>query len=478
MADKKKTSKVARLYLSGIVYDEQSKGTEDYGVITKRQVIDFINANQAADEFIVTIHSRGGDVSEGFAIYDALKNSGKKITTIGEGLVASIATVFFMAGTSRKLTENTDFFIHCPWGEPWQMSGFTADDYEEMAVHIRQAEDKILNFYVKKTGADKELLSEYMKEEKTLSADQAVELKFATEIIQTNSKASKIGAVAYLGGFNKNKNKNSDTMSKEKLSAIEKSLNTLTSLFKNFGKKTKDETTTTEDAVLEITLDDDSIMVVDDPDGDGVPMVGDSVTIDGSAPDDGDYTDVDGTVYTVTSGMIESIVTASAEDDTEPAAEEKKKPAAKKPAVPVAKKDPVKPAADPEMAKLVARVASLEKSLVTAMTAKKKADAEALAAKTEKEETDAKLPVLEKAITDLTTMFKTLAKNTESDFELDDDDQGEDLSHHEPLTKSKGSKLSLADQAVQKLEQEQKDKAKASKDGKKKKSASIWDGDE
>jgi hypothetical protein len=45
-----------------------------------------------------------------------LVNTGKPITTIVEGLCCSIATVIFMAGTERKLTENSRFLIHNPWG--------------------------------------------------------------------------------------------------------------------------------------------------------------------------------------------------------------------------------------------------------------------------------------------------------------------------------------------------------------------------
>ena len=40
-----------------------------------------LNKSQKADELIVHIHSVGGEVYEGWGIYDALINSGKKLKT-------------------------------------------------------------------------------------------------------------------------------------------------------------------------------------------------------------------------------------------------------------------------------------------------------------------------------------------------------------------------------------------------------------
>lgn len=424
--------KIAHLSLSGTVYNEQSIGTEDYGVITKRQVDDFIKANKAADEFHVKIHSVGGDVAEGFAIHDALVNSGKKIVTIGEGLVASIATVIFLAGSVRKLTENTDFFIHNPWGEPWQMSGFTADDYDKMAKEIRQAEEKILNFYISKTGADPEVLKDYMKEQKTLAADLALELKFSTEIIKTNAQAR---VVAILPAHR-------NTKPDPNITEMNKHLKKFSSLLDTLGKELK-SAIGTQDAVVEITLDDDRIMVVDAA-GDA-PAAGDSVTIDGAAPEDGDYTDKDGNVYKIVSGAIESITApaaAAAEGDGAAEGDAAAQAQAAKDA-----KDPVK---------LNARLKALEIS--------NKALKASLASKTaELAEYETEMPKILKSIEDLGKKYTALAKNTKSDFTPEKDDV--DLSHHDTPTAGKQDVASKAVAAVTKANAEKKAAAKKS---------SIW----
>ena len=70
----------------------------------------------------IKINSGGGDVIEGFAIYDYLntiKKSGVTVNTEGIGIVGSIATVIFQAGDERMLHPNTEFFIHNPYVTPF-----------------------------------------------------------------------------------------------------------------------------------------------------------------------------------------------------------------------------------------------------------------------------------------------------------------------------------------------------------------------
>lgn len=68
----------------------------------------------AADDYIVHIVSPGGEVFEGFGIYNILKNSGKKITTHIEGVCASIATLIAFAGDTIIMNKTSEFMIHNP----------------------------------------------------------------------------------------------------------------------------------------------------------------------------------------------------------------------------------------------------------------------------------------------------------------------------------------------------------------------------
>ncbi len=153
--------------------------------ISAKTVSDFLDENQGEDEITVKINTRGGDVQEGWAIHDLLKNSGKKIITIGEGKVYSIGTVIFLAGSTRKMLKNADGLIHMPFIPPYTLADqYESDDLLKIAEGLKQEENKILEFYVEQTKGDRATLEKYMKEETKLSAEDMLKLGFATEVVE------------------------------------------------------------------------------------------------------------------------------------------------------------------------------------------------------------------------------------------------------------------------------------------------------
>jgi len=283
---------VKHVYIYGDICNEQSPYAAEYGIVSLSGVLKQLQSgDQDFTEIHVHIHTRGGDVVEGFAIHDLLVNTAKKVTTIIEGLCASIGTVISLAGSVRKMNKNSDFFIHNPWGEPWSMSGFTADDYEQRAEEIRQAENKILDFYVAKTGADRDTLATMMKEQTTLTADSALEFKFITEIVET------VNAYASLGISQK---QNTDMKNKNKAA----------SLLARAMKFLKGEDVKN----LDLTKKDGTQIVVDTDES--TPAVGDAVTVNGEPIADGDHLMSDDSTIVTAGGTIAEIKPAEAPADT------------------------------------------------------------------------------------------------------------------------------------------------------------------
>lgn len=153
--------------------------------ISAKFVSDFLDENKSATEIIVKINSRGGDVQAGWAIYDLLTNSGKKIKTIGEGKVYSIATIIFLAGSEREFMQNADGLIHNPFIPEYTLAGkYESGDLNAIAESLRQEEKKILDLYVSVTGSDEATLAEYMSKDTKLSATDMLKLGFATKILE------------------------------------------------------------------------------------------------------------------------------------------------------------------------------------------------------------------------------------------------------------------------------------------------------
>jgi len=171
------------------LYGDIGEGSFDFFDMEERMsakmVSDFLDDNKDAKKITVHINSRGGDVQEGWAIHDLLVNSGKEIKTIGEGRVYSIATIIFLAGSERLMMKNADGLIHNPYIPPYTLADkYESDDLVKIAEALQQEEEKILSFYVERTGTDKAKLADYMKEDTKLSAQDMVDLGFATKVME------------------------------------------------------------------------------------------------------------------------------------------------------------------------------------------------------------------------------------------------------------------------------------------------------
>jgi len=246
--------------------------------ISAKDVSEFLDENADADSLTVRINSRGGDVQEGWAIHDLLVNSGKKIKTIGEGKVYSIATIVFLAGEEREIMKNADGLIHNPFIPPYTLADqYESDDLEKIAEDLRQEEAKILDFYVQRTGSPEEKLAEYMKENTKLSADDMLTLGFATKIIEP------VMAYAYI---KPNTIKMDEKLFFEKLG---NSLDEAILKIKNFSR------------IKNLTLKDVDGKELNLEKEEGTPAVGDIASPDGS------YKMADGKVIVVAEGKITEI---------------------------------------------------------------------------------------------------------------------------------------------------------------------------
>lgn len=150
-----------------------------------------LDANPNAKSITIHINSGGGLVSEGFAIYDKLISLNKPVTTIVEGMCGSIATVIAQAGKAgkRKMFQNSEYFIHNPLWIPNGPDAHTADDLERLTADLRSSEEKLINFYEKVTGAQRQVLADKMKVETTLTSAEALQLGFIDEVINTDIRA-------------------------------------------------------------------------------------------------------------------------------------------------------------------------------------------------------------------------------------------------------------------------------------------------
>ena len=299
--------KIAKLniegYIGGADITSLFSGAETFNLSALKRFLDSLEED--VTDIHVAINSGGGSVIEGWAIYDKLKTSGKKITTIGEGMVGSIATIIFMAGDVRKLHENSRFFIHNPYWQPDAPTPMEADDLISLGESLQAEQKKILDFYSKQTGTAIEQLEPLMQKATDLTSTQAIELGFANEIISTSVNYTPYKLVAFVATENKpkqtemNKNEQSVSWIKRGFTKLAAMINGVTLNMEMPAKDAegKEVLLYVESETEDLTGKSAYLL---DADGNETP-----------APD-GDYTDANNRIIKIAGGVVAEIVESEA----------------------------------------------------------------------------------------------------------------------------------------------------------------------
>lgn len=293
---------MAKLKIYNQIVNEEDKvflqdwcGTDG---ICYKDIPEFLDSMEEGDnEIDIRLHCPGGDCIEGWAIYDALRNSGKTISATIEGECSSMATIILLAAPKERRFgfENARMCIHNPavaWLDLWSDERLTADEIKNLKakltaqeISLIEEQNKILNLYVERTGADREELQSLMNEDKYVDMARAAKLGFIASTLAPNTDNKK-----------KHKSSKSSKMAKEQIkieNRIVKKLLSMAGIAKIEDVQILDQ---------KITAADGNEFTVEREDGD--PQVGDK------AYPNGTYVLEDGTTIVVADEVIESITPA------------------------------------------------------------------------------------------------------------------------------------------------------------------------
>lgn len=133
----------------------------------------------------VNINSGGGDVAEATAIY-AMLGRRDNVTINIDGLAASAATLVAMAGDTIKMAANAWFMIHDPFGV--EIGG--ADEMRGYADLLDRTATNLAQTYAARTGKPVDEIRDLMKAESWLTAEQALDYGFITDITPNKQVAA------------------------------------------------------------------------------------------------------------------------------------------------------------------------------------------------------------------------------------------------------------------------------------------------
>jgi ATP-dependent Clp protease protease subunit len=127
------------------------------------------------------IHSPGGIISAGLAIYDTIQLVRPDVSTICVGLTASMATVILAAGTKGKryALPHSTIHMHQAFGGAQGQ----AADIEIAAREIMRLQDIIRTILTQHTGQPAEKITHDTDRDFYLNAEQAVEYGIVDQIL-------------------------------------------------------------------------------------------------------------------------------------------------------------------------------------------------------------------------------------------------------------------------------------------------------
>lgn len=286
---------------------------EEDRVFLQYMGLDGVSFN-SIDEFIASIpedddtidmrlNSPGGQVSEGWAIIDKLRATGKKITATIEGKAASMAAIILLAASERKGHKHASLLIHDAYFPEYTLDGkYKKEDLEKLAAQLDEDNQRALDFMVERTGADRATLEALMKEDKFIDMEKAKELGFIHEIIEPAS------ASVSRGWKRPTMQTNSSTDMENKKTIAQ----AFKAMAEALGLSVKMEDAPAPVGYV-LTAQDGTEINIDKPEGED-PAVGDAAT------PDGEFLMPDGTTIVIADGVITEI------RDAEPAADPEGKP--------------------------------------------------------------------------------------------------------------------------------------------------------
>lgn len=129
------------------------------------------------NEINVYINSYGGELSEGLAIYNALKQHKATVNTYVMGFACSSASLIFMSGNNRYISKSSMLMIHNAICSCYGNS----DDMRAMAETLDKMNGAIRNVYADNINISIDDLKTLLDKETFLNYEECVNYGFATD---------------------------------------------------------------------------------------------------------------------------------------------------------------------------------------------------------------------------------------------------------------------------------------------------------
>ncbi len=130
----------------------------------------------------VQINSGGGDMFEGLAIYNVLREHPAEVTVKVMGMAASAASIIAMAGDRVEIGAASFIMIH----NCWVVASGNRHDMAEVAAFLAPFDQAMADVYAQRTGQKAADIVKWMDAETYMSGSSAMERGFADALLSAD----------------------------------------------------------------------------------------------------------------------------------------------------------------------------------------------------------------------------------------------------------------------------------------------------
>jgi ATP-dependent protease ClpP protease subunit len=140
----------------------------------------------------IQMNSPGGDMFEGIAIYNVLREHPQDITIKIMGMAASAASIIAMAGDNIQIGAASFIMIH----NCWVVSIGNRHDMQQTAEWLAPFDQAMVDVYSQRTGSDAKDVAKWMDAETFMSGTMAIDRGFADELLAADTMTTDTKAQA------------------------------------------------------------------------------------------------------------------------------------------------------------------------------------------------------------------------------------------------------------------------------------------
>lgn len=131
----------------------------------------------------VQVNSPGGDMFEGIAIYNVLREHPQEVTVKVMGMAASAASILAMAGDRIEIGAASFLMIH----NCWVVAVGNRHDMSETADFLEPFDSAMADVYAQRTGVDVKTVAKWMDAETYMSGQMALDRGFADGLLAADT---------------------------------------------------------------------------------------------------------------------------------------------------------------------------------------------------------------------------------------------------------------------------------------------------